>query len=78
MIPGIAGLAPKERAIMDRWDAGLSMERIAEATDSSIEHVRVVVARFALADGDRKRADAAARGSAMLRDAMLRLQARAA
>lgn len=78
MIPGIYGLAPKERAIMDRWDAGLSMERIAEATDSSIEHVRVIVARFAVADSNRKTALAAERGSAMLRDAMLRLQARAA
>jgi hypothetical protein len=61
----ISGIFAIEQQIMDHWDAGRSIERIAEIMPQSREYISKVVSRFSV-PAEREFKAMAAKGSDML------------
>lgn len=66
----MATLTPQEAAIMDRWDAGLSMQRIARSTGLPIATVQNTVSTYHSTHEDREFRAMIVRGSACLLQAI--------
>lgn len=73
-----AQISPRDQRIMDAWDSGQSIQVIAHRLSIPVARVSAVVFAFAEGNDARTSEQDAMRGSAMLRDAIHRLQGRAA